>query len=323
MRRFFVNLTLFVVSTLVAIVGCELGLRYLFPRAALGSGVELTFFRDQRAKWMSVLMVPDKEIGFRPKPNTEGGYDNYGLLRRSHNDAFAARHRILFIGDSVTARSRIVNAIQKDLNDPTTEFLNGGVESFNLAQEVNFFLRFQSALRVDRIIHQVHGNDLQATPIVFRDETGILNAYRLNAPKQYVNEWLFQISYLYRLGLAVFLSQGMESHSFLDARDDFSKMATFAVSHGIRYDVVLFPILSPQPALPPEERRDWDILERACREVVSHCVSLLPVLNQMLAEGQPPEETAGDSWHPNDNFANLAATLIIQSLDLLDRPERH
>lgn len=316
MRHGVINALVVAASMLVAVIGCEIGLRYLYPHGALGSGVELEFFRHESARWMSVLMVPDEVIGFRPKLNTEGGYDKHGLLRRSHTDEGIVRRRILLLGDSVTARGRIVNAIEKVLHDPTTEFLNGGVEAFNLAQEVDFFLRFQSAVEVDHIIHQVHGNDLRATPIAFRDENGALNVYQLNSPKQYVNLWLFQNSYFYRVGLAVFLSRITEADTLREARNNFARMAAFAAERGIKYDVVLFPILLSQDALRRDDRSDWKILERACRETVQHCVSLLPVLDRMLAGGQPVEEALGDSWHPNDAFAAAAAPVIVEALGL-------
>lgn len=320
-RNVIINALVVIASASLSVIACEVGLRLLYPHGALGSGVELEFFRrDQGARWMSNLMMPDEAIGFRPKLNAEGGYDKDGLWRRSHVEQSEVRRRILFLGDSVTARGRIVRAIEKDLRDPTTEFLNGGVEAFNLAQEVNFFLRFQSALKVDRIIHQVHGNDLRATPIAFRDETGTLNVYLLNSSRQYVNQWLFQHSFLYRIGLAVLLSHTTESDTLQEARDNFARMAAFAAARGIRYDVVLFPILLSQDALYRDDRRDWLALERACREVVQNCVSLLPVLDQMLKQGQPVEEIAGDTWHPNDAFAAAAAPVIIKALGLEAQP---
>lgn len=316
-RNVVVNTLIVIVSASLSIIACEVGLRLLYPHGALGSGVELEFFRrDQGARWMSNLMMPDEAIGFRPKLNVDGGYDKDGLLRRSHAGQSDIRRRILFLGDSVTARGRIVRAIEKDLHDPATEFLNGGVEAFNLTQEVNFFLRFQSALKVDRIIHQVHGNDLRATPVAFRDETGTLNVYLLNSSRQYVNQWLFQHSFLYRIGLAIFVSQTTESDTLQEARNNFARMAAFAAERGIKYDVVLFPILLSQEALYRDDRRDWLALEKACREVVQHCVSLLPVLDQMLSQGQPVEEIVGDAWHPNDAFAAAAAPVIIKALGL-------
>lgn len=322
MRNVIINAFIVIASLSLSVIACEVGLRLLYPHGALGSGVELEFFRrDQGARWMSNLMMPDEAIGFRPRLNVEGGYDKDGLWRRSHAEQSDIRRRILFLGDSVTARGRIVRAIEKDLHDPTTEFLNGGVEAFNLTQEVDFFLRFQSALNVDRIVHQVHGNDLRATPIAFRDEAGTLNVYLLNSSRQYVNQWLFQHSFLYRIGLAVFLSHTTDSDTLQETRDNFVRMAAFAAKRGIKYDVVLFPILLPQDALYRDDRRDWQALEKACREVVQHCVSLLPVLDQMLRQGQPVEEIAGDTWHPNDAFAAAAAPVIIKALGLDARPD--
>jgi hypothetical protein len=70
-RSVIINAVIVVASLSLSVVACEVGLRLLYPHGALGSGVELEFFRrDQGARWMSNLMMPDEAIGFRPKPST-------------------------------------------------------------------------------------------------------------------------------------------------------------------------------------------------------------------------------------------------------------
>lgn len=310
--RFLSNALIALLATLLSVTCSELALRAIYPRSALGAGVELDWFRDRTGE-VAIAMTSDEEIGFRPKLGTDM-YDADGFRRRHRHVSIhvQSQRKVLFIGDSVTARARIVDAIHKDWKDSTTEILNGGVESFNLSQEVNFFLRFQSRHAVDHIIHQVHGNDLQATPIAFKDEAGALNVYALHAPKQFVSEWLFRNSHLYRLGLAVFLSRRTDASTYSEARENFAKMATFATSRGISYQVVLFPILKPTSDWSSTERRDWNLLEAACRDVSTSCISLLPVLEQMLKEGRPFQESVGDTWHPNDDFARAAAKYIVQ-----------
>jgi hypothetical protein len=223
---------------------------------------------------------------------------------------------VLFVGDSVTARARIVDAIRRELADPKALFLNGGVESFNLAQEVNFFLRFQSKASFDRIVHQVHGNDLQATPVVFKDAHGKLNVYALSAPRRSVNEWLFRYSYIYRLALTAFMSRQSEQSTFEEAKANFEAMARFAKERGIPYDVFLFPVLRPTDQLSGVEARDWAMLNGACEAAGVHCVSLRPVLDQMIAEQLSYQETPGDPWHPNDALAERSAIYILDRIDM-------
>jgi hypothetical protein len=318
-RRPLANAAVVIVATIISFVCCELALRSLYPGAALGAGKDLDWFRTPGTE-VATTMVADAEIGFRPRLNGEK-YDAYGIRKELRVNAAAAidARKVLFVGDSVTARGRIINALRQQLGDPAGEFLNGGVESFNLIQEVEFFLRFQSERGIDHIIHQVHGNDLQATPIAFRDEHGALNVYSLNAPKHWVNEWLFRHSYVYRLALAAVVARRTAATTFIEARDSFSRMAGFAASRGIHYDVVLFPVLLPSGKLSASERQDWQLLDQACRDVVKHCISLLPVLDRMLDEGRPVQETVGDMWHPNDSFAAEAATQIIEALALRQR----
>jgi hypothetical protein len=314
------NLALLLLSTIAALALCETALRVFYPHAGFGGGSELVWFRKSGKD--QVLVVPDSKLGFRPKLGTNV-YDSRGILRESTTSTAStgAGRRILFLGDSVTARARIVQAIQALLEDPLTAVLNGGVESFNLNQEVEFFFQYQAELPFDHIIHQLHANDLQSTPIAFKDRSGAINVYALNVPRLHVSSWLFQNSYLYRLALPVLVSRIAKPNTLEDARENLKRMATFAASRGIPYDVVLFPILSPYSAWSPQERTDWKTLMTACHEL-ARCVSLMPVMDEMLAAGKAVEETPGDNWHPNDAFASRAARLIVQSLSLARMPNR-
>lgn len=316
MRRIAANLALFAVSLGLGIIACEWALRLVYPNATLGAGVELSWFRDPGSN-LSIYMTTDDQIGFRPQLDTKV-FDKNGLLLEPKDGSPPAdvTSTVLFVGDSVTARARIVDAIRRELADPKAFFLNGGVESFNLAQEVNFFLRFQSKAPFDRIIHQVHGNDLQATPIVFRDADGKLNVYALSAPRRSVNEWLFRHSYIYRLALTAFISRQTEQATFEEAKANFEAMARFAKERGVPYDVFLFPVLRPTDQLTAVEARDWATLNDACRAARVHCVSLRPVLDQMISENLVYQETPGDPWHPNDLLAKRAGNYIFDQIDL-------
>lgn len=316
MKRLFTNLLVFATSLTLAVVGCEWALRQVYPNAALGSGVELSWFRDPDST-ISVDMTTDDQIGFRPVLNSNV-FDKNGLLLKPKDGrpSAAFTKTVLFVGDSVTARARIVDAIRRELADPKALFLNGGVESFNLSQEVNFFLRFQSNAAFDRIVHQVHGNDLQATPIVFRDAQGKLNVYALSAPRHSVNEWLFRYSYIYRLALTAFIFRQTEQSTFEEAKANFEAMARFAKERGVPYDVFLFPVLKPTDQLTAAEARDWAILNGACEAAGAHCVSLRPVLDQMITEKLPYQETPGDPWHPNDALAERSASYILDRIDM-------
>lgn len=315
MKRIAANVALFATSLVLAIIACEGALRLVYPNAALGAGIELSWFRDPGSN-MSNYMTTDDQIGFRPRLDTNV-FDKNGLLLKPKDSSPSAdvTRTVLFVGDSVTARARIVDAVRRELADPKSFFLNGGVESFNLAQVVNFFLRFQSKTPFDRIVHQVHGNDLQATPIVFRDTDGKLNVYALSAPRRSVNEWLFRHSYIYRLALTAFISRQTEQATCEEAKANFEAMVRFAKERGVPYDVFLFPVLRPTDQLTAAEARDWAILNDACRAARVNCISLRPVLDQMISENLAYQETPGDPWHPNDLLANRAGNYILDQID--------
>lgn len=138
MKRIAANVALFATSLVLAIIACEGALRLVYPNAALGAGIELSWFRDPGSN-MSNYMTTDDQIGFRPRLDTNV-FDKNGLLLKPKDGSPSAdvTRTVLFVGDSVTARARIVDAVRRELADPKSFFLNGGVESFNLAQVVNF-----------------------------------------------------------------------------------------------------------------------------------------------------------------------------------------
>jgi hypothetical protein len=307
------NLSLIVVSFLVSLFAAELVLRTLFPFYTFGLGQELQWFRTAPPTNRD-LITPDTQLGFRPVVDN-GLYDEYGILSSGSiftNEAYYTK--ILFLGDSVTARARLLRALYVASRNNSFAFLNGGVEGYNIQQEVDFFFRYQQSVQPHRIVHTIHVNDLQSTPIAFRDEDGKLHVYALNTSRQIISPTLYKFSHLYRLAVAsTFPRRGLQELA-TDARLSLARMVQYAKENSTPYYIVIFPILSAYRNWSEHEKTSHMLLLQMCKELEIDLVDLLPVLDEMLSEGLDPKESIEDNWHPNDLFARRAAKRM---LDLL------
>src|SRR5215467_10511368 len=134
-RLLLVSLLVASLSSALVILGVEVFHRFKAPYRAFGGAAELTQFR-QGGPDSTLWAVVDPHFGFRPVLG-EGPYTRFGTLA---NDYAAAKppgvQRLLFIGDSVTHRGYIVDALRAVYGSQQYEYWNAGVEAFNTVQEV-------------------------------------------------------------------------------------------------------------------------------------------------------------------------------------------
>ncbi|MCX7591490.1 MAG: hypothetical protein N2255_07665, partial [Kiritimatiellae bacterium] len=167
-----------------ALVLAELELRIVAPDAAFGAARELTHFQKPEHSQQFEI---DADFGFRPVLG-RGCYNKFGTLTNSYALAKPAGvMRLLFVGDSVTARGQLVAALRKCYGEEKFEYWNAGVESFNTIQEVEYYKRYNSAIQPDHVILTFHMNDFETTPVVFRRADGRLAAYAPNCPLRSIN----------------------------------------------------------------------------------------------------------------------------------------
>ena len=174
---------------------------------ALAEAVARQFFSDSNSLYSRMSMAEgtlaqfeaDEVVGFMPKVGQGGEYDSFGCLTNDYDPQSPGdRRRLLFVGDSVTHRHKIVDGLKKFDTGDRYEYWNAGVESFNTAQTLQLYKRHNTKLNPDHVILTFHNNDFFVTPVAVIED-GQLAIYQPRRPVLRNSFSLFRHSALYRL----------------------------------------------------------------------------------------------------------------------------
>ena len=227
--------------------------------------------------------------------------------------------RVLYIGDSVTHRGRIVGALKALYGDAHYEHWNAGVESFNTVQEVEYYRSYNRAIRPDHIVLTLHNNDFGITPVAFLNSDGQPVVYSLGGARFRVNKTLLQHSSIYqlilryRLILSATLQKDDDSVLFEgQVREALAELRGLAHEDGARLTVLVLPILEAQEDWTASERRNHDTAIRLLEALGIRYFDLLEPLEDALERGIETNEKAGDSWHPGDEVAQVFAGHLLR-----------
>ena len=310
LRKWFPKMLALLMGSVLALALAEALLWILPAGAALHRWNELVQFRETQLKPGDSFII-DEEIGFRPVP---GG--QYHPLFGTKANSYPAQKRpsvarILFIGDSVTARGRIISALKARLGEDGCEYWNAGVESYNTRQEVEFFRSFNRLIEPDHVILTFHLNDYQVTPAAFVDDKGVLTVYapgRRLTPRDRTLARRFAI-YRYWLSWSWFGSESFEesSRSVRLALDDLKGLASIRS----RLSVIVFPILRPLQQWRERDRRALADIRDYLDSSGIPSYDLTPfVLAELKAGRSDLHEFEGDDWHPSQALADRIAVFL-------------
>jgi hypothetical protein len=295
-------------SLLAGLIGAELLLRTIAPYRGHHAGRELTDLRHS-GKNRADLFVIDERMGFRPRLPSPV-YSEFGTLRNAYPlKKQAGRARVLFVGDSVTARGRIVAALRRRYGDQQFEYWNAGVESFNTVQELMYYKLFNCRIHPDHIVLQFHLNDFETTPVSFLDHDGGLVVYSPNCPNREINRYLFEHFHLYRLYVGLTTRQDPAFHRIAGEVQEALKQFR-EVAKPADLTVMIFTYLKPEEQWNPREKLEYAEIRRILVELQIRHFDLKPLALAAARDGIPLQETAGDTWHPNDQFADYVATRL-------------
>jgi len=302
------RLLLVVVAVSVVLGAAEGFLRWYSPDSeAFGAAQELPWIRDGADRGR--LFTVDPRFGFRPRLGNEF-YDEYGTQRNEYGlEKTAGRTRVLFLGDSVTARRTLVEAIARVYADESVEYWNAGVESFNTVQEVAFYFSYNAVIQPDHVILTFHLNDYETTPIAFLDEEGRVVVFAPNQPLRRIQPWLFKNSRLYRLWLGRVRTRGGDFAGVVqEVHESLLQLRDALREEGVRLTVLVLPIMKRPENWHPEERfLRRHVLEVLDREGIRH-FDLLPPLREAFSRGVP----RGDAWHPSAEESEVFAEYLAE-----------
>ena len=290
-------------GTACALLGAEGVLRRLQPDTLVRGADEMPDFR-RGGGWIRAQYETDSELGFKPVMNGR----EYGPFGTMANPYPAQRRpgvaRVLFLGDSVTRRGRIVAALKTRYGEDRYEYWNAGVESYNTVQEVAYYKRYCRPLRPDHVILTFHLNDFETTPVAFLDGAGRLVVAAPRRTLRSASRWLFEHSLIYRTWLD---RAGRDGGSGArdpvrftgEVRRGLTDLRDLTQADGTALTVLVLPILAPFPDWREEDRaRRATVLAMLAELRVRH-FDLLGAMEKALAEGVTLGAAPGDGWHPS------------------------
>lgn len=323
-RRLLQKLVLALASTAVAllVVG-ELGIRLwnpppvrMFEGTYKGGPGERMVRIDRRYEVHpeSGIFQVDDEIGYRPVPGG-AGYGPHGAKWNEYvPEKPADKRRLLFLGDSVTDRHKLIDALAERLGDGF-EYWNAGIPGYATEQELLYYRDHLADLGADHVILTFHLNDYETTPIVFEVGDSLV-AVHSKVGNSYPNPWLLRNSYVYRYvwAMASRLTSSTRSDDMEAAvARDLSSLRDLVRARGADFTVLVLPWIQEPARWPEPKPRHHELTLRTLSALGIRHYAFLDTLARAIAEGVPIHEMGTDPQHPSLEFARLmAADLLAQ-----------
>lgn len=246
----------------------------------------------------------DDALGYRPVPGGEG-YGPHGAKWNEYApEKPAGKRRLLFLGDSVTDRHKIIDALHERLGDGY-EYWNAGVVGYTTQQELAYYRDYLGGILADHVILTFHLNDYDVTPVVFEVGDEIV-AVHSRVGHSTPNPWLLRHSYVYRFGWswAVRRSAAERARSIeADVEDGLAALRDLARARGADFTVLVLPWILPRERWteprPRHHRLTLEVLERLG---IRH-YAFLDTLDRAVRDGVEIHESARDPQHPGDELA--------------------
>ena len=313
MKRWFLRLVLVLASSLAVLLLAELGLRLadppsvqLFQERVQGNPGERVVKIDETFEVHPKhgIIELDDDLGYRP---VLGG-PSYGPHGCKWNDYALAKtpgkKRLLFLGDSVTDRHRVMDALAARLGDGY-EYWNAGVFGYSTEQELLYYRDYLGEIQADHVLLIFHLNDYEVTPVVFPvgDE---LVAVHSRIGRSSPSPWLMKSSYLYRFLWAWASRRTAATRNATieaDVERQLGELATLVHARGADFTVLLLPwLLPPQKWAAPKPRHHELTREILTRLGIRH-YDFRTTLERAVQEQVDINESPGDPQHPSDAFA--------------------
>ena len=308
------NILLVVCGVIAGIVLTEGLLRLGNPYRTFGAAREWKTIRQSHYDLSRTYKI-DPEMGFMPiLGNGFSRYSEYGTLENGYSiEKKPGVARVLFMGDSVTCRAKIVNALRRLYGEKKFEYWNAGVESWATAQEVNFYEKYNRGIKPDHVVLTFHNNDFETTPVAFFNEKKQLVVYAPNEPAHSLNPWLFRNSYLYRLITGLSLSSGEKNEAMTDeVRNSLKELRDILNHDHIALTVLIHPVLKPYRKWTREEIYSRQKSIEILNDLGIRDFDLFEISEKAIKDNVPVRETKGDILHPSKELSVLFAEYLFE-----------
>ena len=313
LKNILLKIGLVIISLMLAVALAEGCLKLLTPSVTFNAAHELPWMHDwKKPNGIHGVFMIDPGFGFRPVLGN-AIYNQYGTLENYYKlEKPLHKIRLLFIGDSVTSRGKIIQALRNIYGEENFEYWNAGVESFNTVQEVAFYKKYNSKIKPDQVILSFHPNDFETTPIAFYDQDMRLIVYAPKRPLQEISPWLFQHSLLYRFFLR--LTQGRDDQNKIaqEVQKNLLDLKTSLERDKIPFTVLMLPLMKPYSRWNQEDRDRRATTLRILQGEHIRYFDLSTVLEGAWHQGLTLQQTPGDEAHPNDRAGAILAAYLAE-----------
>lgn len=282
-----------------------------------GTGALLDFGDDHPWHPSKGLFTIDDKLSFRPGPNNEG----YGPHGAKKNDYPVVKpdavKRVVCLGDSVTEREKIVQALRSEI-DPSGkkyEFWALGVGGYGTRQELEYFRRYGISLAPDHVLLTFSFNDYEVTPVIMIGPEGEVLRFASNNPRR-INPWLLRHSYIYRAFLQLDTRAPDRQEAVAAVEGALRELKEECDSLNIGLTVIVQPLLFPENLVEPE--LEEKMLEQHAQtlamlaELQIPAWDLLPTVEAARAAGITLGEVEFDVHHPTDDLAQMYVEMLTE-----------
>lgn len=321
-RRFSRKLGLALTSAVLgfALLG-EVGLRLwnpppvrLFDAPFQGTPGERVVKIDRRYEVhpeFGIFQVDDR-LGYRPVP----GGARYGPHGAKWNEYAPekppGKRRLLFLGDSVTDRHKLIDALREQLGEDY-EYWNAGIPGYATEQELLYYRDYLGDIAADHVLLTFHLNDYETTPVVF-EKDGEFVAVHAKIGDSYPSAWWMRNSFLYRYGWTTatrWTSASRPAAIEAEIERDLAALRDLVRARGAELTVLVLPWIQAPKDWPAPKPHQHELTLRVLERLGIRHFSFVATLARALAEGVPIHEQGTDPQHPSLELARLMAADVL------------
>lgn len=254
----------------------------------------------------------DGALGYRPVPGG-AGYGPHGATWNEYApEKPPGKRRLLFVGDSVTERHKLIDALRELLGEDH-EYWNAGIPGYATEQELLYYRDHLGEIAADHVLLTFHLNDYDTTPVVF-ESGGEFVAVHAKVGDTLPSAWLMRHSFLYRYTwtrLVRLTSSTRPAALEAEVARNLAALRDLVRARGADFTVLVLPWIQDPAEWQDPKPRHYELTLRVLDELGIRHFGFLATLERALADGVPVHQTKDDPQHPSLELARLMAADLL------------